>query len=210
MGEVTAESITCKKRNTISLKTRTNNHIADISKNGKLKKNKAMNENLDLTKILKNCPVGTKLFSTEAGYVKFSKISTDECFPIVVISKLGQQFYTKDGYAFTKEYRDDFAELCLFPAHDQRDWSKFKIPKPRVKVTLHPFDKVLAWSLQSDTWVVDIFSHYDSDNILPIWCIGGSFRGEVIPYNKDTAHLLGTSDKPEIEYEIEFSKEFKE
>ena len=103
-----------------------------------------MNENLDLTQILKNCPEGTKLFSTEAGYVKFSKISTDECFPIVVISKLGQHFYTKDGYAYTKEYRDNFAELCLFPAHDQRDWGKFEIPKPKVKVTLYPFDKVLG------------------------------------------------------------------
>ena len=209
MGEVTAESITCKKRNTTSLKTRTNNHIADISKNGKLKKNKAMNENLDLTQILKNCPEGTKLFSTEVGYVKFSKISIDKCFPIVVISKLGQHFYTKDGYAFTKENRDDFAELCLFPAHDQRDWSKFEIPKPKVKVTLHPFDKVLGKEMGTNTWRADFCMNFEKESDFPYRCISWRFE-QCIPYNKDTAHLLGTTDNSPIDYEIEFSKEFKE
>lgn len=31
-----------------------------------------------------------------------------------------------------------------------------------------------------------------------------------IPYNKDTAHLIGTDKECPIDYEIEFSKEFKE
>ena len=167
-----------------------------------------MNENIDLTQILKDCPKGTKLFSTEYGYVEFSKISTDDYFPIVVKKNLNRVCYTKDGYSSMESCRDKYAEPSLYPAHDQRDWSKFKVPTQKVKVTLHPFDKVLAWSVQPETWVVDIFSHYDSDNILPIWCIGG-FRGKVIPYNKETAHLLGTTDDCPIDYEIEFSKEFK-
>ena len=168
-----------------------------------------MNENIDLTKILADCPEGTKLFCTEFGYVEFSKISTDDYFPIVVKTKLGQDCYTKDGYSSTEEWRDEYAEPSLYPAHDQRDWSKFDVPKNKVKVTLHPFDKILVKSIQPETWSADIFSHYDSDNILPIWCIGG-FRGEVIPYNKDTAFLLGTDKECPIDYEIEFSKEFKE
>jgi hypothetical protein len=166
-----------------------------------------MNENIDLTKILKDCPKGTKFYSMIFGEVKFVKISNN---PKLV-------YFTSHQGAFStfengKLYHDE-GECILFPFKEQRDWSKFvptwETKKDVVKVTLHPFDKVLAWSVQPETWVVDIFSHYDSDNILPIWCIGG-FRGEVIPYNKDTVHLLGTSDKPEVEYEIEFSKEFKD
>ena len=33
-----------------------------------------MNENIDLTKILKNCPIGFKLYSSVYGEVKFAGI----------------------------------------------------------------------------------------------------------------------------------------
>lgn len=36
-----------------------------------------MNKNIDLTKILKNCPKGTKLYSTIFGEVKFECIHND-------------------------------------------------------------------------------------------------------------------------------------
>ena len=36
-----------------------------------------MNENIDLTKILKDCPKGTKLYSTIFGEVEFEHIETD-------------------------------------------------------------------------------------------------------------------------------------
>jgi hypothetical protein len=166
-----------------------------------------MNENIDLTQILKDCPKGTKFWSMLDEEVEFVDIDKD-CIVFRVTKTNKETFYYNDG----KAYRG-IGECVLFPSKEQRDWSKFvptwKTKKEVVKVTLHPFDKVLAWSIEPETWGADIFSHYDSDNVLPIWCIGGYYK-EVIPYNKDTAHLLGTSDKPEIEYEIEFSKEFKE
>ena len=34
-----------------------------------------MNEKVDLTKILKDCPKGTKLYSTVCGEVEFDKIT---------------------------------------------------------------------------------------------------------------------------------------
>ena len=173
-----------------------------------------MNENIDLTKILADCPEGTKLFCTEFGYVEFSKISTDDYFPIVVKTKLGQDCYTKDGYSSTEEWRDEYAEPSLYPAHDQRDWSKFvptwETKKDVVKVTLHPFDKVLARCEGDGKWEATLITDFDNtDKEMPYLGLR-YWYGYCIPYNKDTAHLLGTSDKPEVDYEIEFSKEFKE
>ena len=166
-----------------------------------------MNENIDLTQILKDCPKGTKLFSTEYGYVEFSKISTDDYFPIVVRRNKNRICYTKDGYSSTKGCRDEYAEPSLYPAHDQRDWSKFKVPTRKAKVTLHPFDKVLVRDGSAYPWEVRFVAFITDEKIETIggneWCDG-------IPYNKDTAHLLGTIDRCPIDYEIEFSKEFKE
>lgn len=174
-----------------------------------------MNENINLTKILKDCPKGTKFYSMIDGEVKFVKISNN---PKLV-------YFTSHQGAFStfengKLYHDK-GECVIFPSKEQRNWSKFvptwktkkdvvKVTKDAVKVTLHPFDKVLVRNILDDIWSVDIFSHYDSDNALPIWCIGGYYYKEVIPYNKDTAHLLGTTDDCPIDYDIEFSKEFKD
>lgn len=79
----------------------------------------------------------------------------------------------------------------------------------KVKVTLHPFDKVLAKCEETNTWEVDLFSSYKEDHIKAFCCVG-IMTEECIPYNKDTAYLLGTNDDCPINYELEFSKEFKE
>lgn len=164
-----------------------------------------MNENIDLTKILENCPNGTKLFCTDYGYAEFAGIDKeDDNYPIKIKTKDDTiRYFAKDGYIFPSECRDKYAEPSLLPAHNQRDWSKFKISARKVKVTLHPFDKVLVRDDSDDLWkacfVEGGFKQVGCDN----WRY-------VIPYNKDTAHLFGTSDNPEVEYEIEFSNEFKE
>lgn len=84
-----------------------------------------MNEKVDLTKILKNCPKGFKLYSTVCGEVEFDKIKEDRDFPIVCVTTGGSYGYvTADG-----RYCLDFDEECtLFPSKDQRDWSKFTAP----------------------------------------------------------------------------------
>lgn len=43
-----------------------------------------MNGNIDLTKILKDCPEGTELWSDNYGTVKFVNIRTELDYPIVV------------------------------------------------------------------------------------------------------------------------------
>ena len=86
-----------------------------------------MNENIDLTKILKDCPVGTTLYSIDNGYVEFLRVDTKiGIYSIVVKIKYtgALDYYTKKGKA--NNFKD--AECCLFPSKDQRDWSKFTAP----------------------------------------------------------------------------------
>ena len=81
-----------------------------------------MNKIIDLTKILKYCPKGTKLYSTIFGEVEFKKIDEESNYPIVCVAIAGNNCdVTADG-----RYYDVFGGECiLFPSKEQRDWSKF-------------------------------------------------------------------------------------
>ncbi len=61
--------------------------------------------------------------------------------------------------------------------------------KPECK--FKPFDKVLVMDGGS-IWFAGIFSHLRKDR--EFFCIGGSLWEQCIPYNEQTAHLLGTTD----------------
>lgn len=92
-----------------------------------------MNEKLNLVEILKDCPKGTKLYSTILGEVKLYEVrySTDT-YPICIETMSGSQYWlTSDG-----RYMNCYDEECtLFPSKEQRDWSKFKqLVKPKFKV----------------------------------------------------------------------------
>ena len=52
-----------------------------------------MNENIDLTKILKNCPKGWEFYSSMYGSVAFLKVGDDTDYPIKfsVINKDGTE-----------------------------------------------------------------------------------------------------------------------
>ena len=121
-----------------------------------------MNENIDLTKILKNCPAGTKLYSTIFGDVKFSHIFKDSDCPIVLHTyKGGVTFVTKHG-RLNIDYENE-GECVLFPSKEQRDWSKFTAPWYKKEKfdpkTLQPFDKILV-KRYDDIWVATLLSHY--------------------------------------------------
>ena len=85
-----------------------------------------MNENIDLTKILKDCPKGTKLYSPLVGEVEFEKILDGIAYPIITSYNERTLAFTNKGF-----YYDDAgaeAECLLFPSAEQRDWRKFKAP----------------------------------------------------------------------------------
>ena len=152
-----------------------------------------MNENINLTKILKDCPKGTKLYSTIFGDVEFCHIDESNTYPIK-LSVEGEcdSSVTADG----KHYVEFGGECTLFPSREQRDWNKFTAPWYKKEKfdpkTLQPFDKVLV---TSGKWQCDFFSHMLNGDIFNKRCIGIGDMNVVIPYNDDTKHLVGTTDE---------------
>ena len=158
-----------------------------------------MNENLNLVEILKDCPKGTKLYSPVFGEVEFESIN-DIIGPIIVTTNTGNaECFTADGKMYTyykKMYNYYNGECLLFPSKEQRDWSKFKIKKPKFDPkTLHPFDKVLVRDINSEKWKIQLFSHIIK-NCFPYeyHCIGSCYNF-CIPYNDDTKHLVETNEE---------------
>lgn len=156
-----------------------------------------MNENIDLTKILKDCPEDTKFYCSLYGEVLFKRIDKDSSsYPIKVDSNIvghttnltrkGQFINTPEG------------ECILFPSKDQRDWNKFTAPwykKDRFDPsTLKPFDKVLVQISRDDIWSVDFFSYYN-DEYKKCICTGLVHYFYCIPYNDETKDLVGTCDE---------------
>lgn len=60
------------------------------------------------------------------------------------------------------------------------------------KWTPKPFDKVLVRDEDNATWVASLFSHMKGNRFVTINCCDGF--GYCIPYNEDTAKLIGTAE----------------
>ena len=150
--------------------------------------------NIDLIKILKNCPEGFELYTPLLGKVSFLSINKDSDFPIMVKSNLfGIISFTKEGYYI--KYTPD-GECLLFPSREMRDWGKFTAPwlkKERFDPkTLKPFDSVLVYG-EYEGWFCTIFSHIGVGEY-PYNTASGNY-GWCIPYNDETKHLVGTTDE---------------
>lgn len=161
-----------------------------------------MNKNLNLVEILKDCPKGTKLYSTIYGDVELAGVYLkDDTYPIEI--KIGEGndmiYITNDGRLF-----DDFRGECtLFPSKEQRDWSKFKPKKPKFDPkTLKPFDKVLVrtGTKRFHVWLPDLISVPPNDTDETILCM--TIDTDIImaiPYNEETKSLVGTNkEAPEF------------
>lgn len=86
----------------------------------------------------------------------------------------------------------------LFPSKNQRDWSKFKVKKPKFDPkTLQPFDKVLVRDSNECQWRCAFYSHKREDYDSPYKYVATSSIGSIycIPYNEETKHLVGTVDE---------------
>lgn len=158
-----------------------------------------MNENIDLTKILKDCPKGTKFYTPVWGEVVFIEVKKyKKCLYPICINTNASCSYTclaKDGRYITSR---EETECILFPSKDQRDWSKFSAPwykkdkfDPK---TLKPFNRILVRDYCNAVWECNIFSHICNNIEYPYHCMGNSVR-YCIPYNDDTKHLVGTTEE---------------
>ena len=162
-----------------------------------------MNENIDLTKILKDCPIGWEFYSSIYGNVNFRRIENDTDCPIVFF------FIGKDGITMHRSVTNQGldvpwcdGECTLFPSKNQRDWSKFTAPwykKERFDPkTLKAFDRVLARIDGGNAycWFADFVSTptIEKYDLLP--CImSNKDANMIIPYNDDTKHLVGTTEE---------------
>ena len=156
-----------------------------------------MNENIDLTKILKNCPKGTKLYSLVHGEVEFEHIET-YCRHQYVIIKLKDLLLERINFN-GKLYNAYNGECILFPSKDQRDWSKFTAPWYKKDIfdpkTLKPFDKVMVRDDNNEAWFCTIFSHLQSNDCGYPYNTASGIYFCCIPYNEETKHLVGTTEE---------------
>ena len=113
-----------------------------------------------------------------------------------------------------KPFREDDGDIELRPATDSEkqqlfdalakegkawDSNKKQIVDLPKKCEFKPFDKVLCRNSKDDTWEADFFArltqkeidYTQSDKYL---CVGDLWM-HCIPYNEQTAHLLGTTDE---------------
>lgn len=175
-----------------------------------------MNKNIDLTKILKDCPEGTTFWSDNYGEVQFKCIVKSYNYhinyPILVKRTDGHNaYYTKEGW-----HNINFPSNCLlWPSKNCRDWSKFTASWSKKEKfdprTLNTFDKILVRDSCIENWYAAFFSHiaydlseYDLDDCKEkldfIICTTGSADfSYCIPFNDETKHLVGTkAEAPEF------------
>lgn len=155
-----------------------------------------MNENIDLTKILKDCPKGTKLYCSIYGEVEFVCIDEYEEYPIkVMVKRKFIDAFSEKGF-IRPQYN---IKGILFPSKDQIDWSKFTAPWYKKEKfdpkTLKPFDRVLVRHECYHRWRCEFYSCiYDDNGGYPYVAISGAYKC-CIPYNEETKHLVGTRDE---------------
>ena len=150
---------------------------------------------LDLVEILKDCPKGTKFYSSVYGELIYSSMYTDSLDPrIYFVDENNRSIifgYYRDGRLY-----DTKGECTIFPSKDQKDWSKFDAPRYKKDEfdpnTLKPFDKVIA-RLNQGPWCCELFSFIEEGTNLVKCC--GAYYTHCVPYNDETKHLVGTTNE---------------
>ena len=173
-----------------------------------------MNENIDLTKILKDCPKGWEFYSSIYGEVKFETIEFqrlkyryDPHTPIHCHCQIVEEdprpikFTVQDAercVSSAGEHIKGKGECTFFPSKEQRDWSKFTAPwykKDKFDpTTLKAFDRVLVRAEEFQKWRATFFSHIRGDGYVHKFATSDTSYAFCIPYNEETKHLVGTID----------------
>lgn len=85
-----------------------------------------MEEKINIAEILKDKPVGLKLYSNTFGYISFNVVHKDKIY------FLSEDDYTHSVKSNGKMYDD--GECVIFPSKEMRDWEKFAWKKGDVLV----------------------------------------------------------------------------
>lgn len=86
-------------------------------------------------------------------------------------------------------------QIILFDAlaRENKAWDaeKKQIVDLKLKVKLKPFDKVVVRCSKADRWSIDFFSYKVHNGYI---CTGDAWFGYCLPYNEETAKLIGTTN----------------
>lgn len=99
---------------------------------------------------------------------------------------------SSEEYRFATE--EEKQQLFDALAKEGKAWDakKKQIVDLKLKWTPKPFDKVIVRCSKADKWSIDFFSYKVSNGYV---CTGDARFGYCLPYNEETAHLLGTIDE---------------
>lgn len=161
---------------------------------------------INVAEILKQVPVGTKLWSNIFGDVEFNYIDgLTPHYPISVLDSYKcERKFSEHGYFYNMQKN---GECTLWPSKDHRAWDDEalrilgieKEKKTETPFNLQPFDKVLVRDSCDEKWRADFFLQIDGNMKYPYICFGCRWR-YCIPYNDETKHLLGTNQEPPEKY----------
>lgn len=116
---------------------------------------------------------------------------------LVIMAEGG--FLFDNGY-FSKRYATEEEKQQLFEALAKKnkawDAEKKEVVDLKPKWTPKPFDKIVAFEEMSKEWVCDMFSHYSKnyEDKEVIVTLGGCTYFKALPFNEETAKLIGTTD----------------
>lgn len=120
-----------------------------------------MNENIDLTKILKDCLKGWKFWSPIFGEVKFVRNYRDKGFVNVSVGDGSEWSFASDATIFFGNIKS--REVMLYPSKELRDWSKFTAPWYKKDNLVNPKFKVGDWIISSVLGIAHIIGVNDSN-----------------------------------------------
>ena len=112
-----------------------------------------METKINIAKILKNKPEGTKLWTDMFGIVTLYVV-TDACDAFQVKHHNKEPWFDEDG----KLYEEGV--LCIYPSKSMRDWSKFAWKKGDVLVSNDGKCKVIFERFDDDTYTSFVGKYY--------------------------------------------------
>lgn len=124
---------------------------------------------------------------------------TESIVSLVRHRKLVKTNVPIDNFLLSRLYparEDEKKELFDALAKRGKAWDaeKKQIVDLKLKWTPKPFDKVVVRCGEADKWSIDFFSYKVSNGYI---CTGDAWFGYCLPYNKETAKLVGTTNNVE-------------
>lgn len=136
---------------------------------------------INLAKILKHCPEGTKLYSPIYGEVTFTEILNHNI--LCKATKSNGEIISIDFNRLGRLSGEFLNTECvLFPSKDQRDWDKFRIPAKKGDIMMF-YDKSAVFMIDAMTDnYVTIIAYVDKYSTFRI---GGRILLNYVPASED-------------------------